>query len=1155
MKTMSSRSLALVLVAVIFALNASARVSPPDPRLERINELFRRPVLQTPGGGIPAGSSQTARPARLGAALSAPNSRGGLVAQTWQDWQANANQNRWVAVTEPQSSFGAGVQFVYEYKASGAPTDLVRWNWNGFDGISGIFVKLGPCNLLGNACSIVQEDSPGSAEAGYYPKVVTNPSNGQGVVGGYDLIDQLNAPNHQEMRVSWESIPFSGVFGTISDGSVIPDSINQKENISGLSKYTLWPAMGMTCTASDTVLYLFGFEGAVKTSGIGAVKVFRRDLPLGLNGTTFGYPDDGWQLVFTDSSFAPTCDFSASRLSSKVAAVWTKWSPSAPLSTTKVDVYYATSPTGLAGTWTRQNLTNYTGNTYRAWVEVNSLYDSADKLHIIWNAGTTSDNGTTVSRACRLFHWSEFNPGSFYTMYNAEFDPATLPCVGGSNVLNVGKFSLGECNGRLYGTFVDWNDPNLADSTDDCAHSADPMYGANGELWFVVSKDLQGKTWDQPRNLSNNMTPGCDTTSGAQGGDCADDRWNAISEHGIDDALYPGTENWPPAGNATYDPSGSYSGTEYIQVFYLTDRFPGGAELAGQGPYTLNDLRWIRLACVDQIPAGILTVSPSIIDFPAATKPGVELDTVLTLRNVGTVPLTFSPGITKFEDGCSGPGCVSGWLGITFPPVSISEGAQGIMTLRLNMGGVSNVTSGPTVFRGHLQMNYGPPSTTFNYSITLIVADSIANSVWDTITTSTNVKLAVASNGNMGNNYAGRVNLNFNPPVECDHDSSTSGPNFSRGNAKIYLGDASPVIIRKPGSTSNLIGSWSIFGQGYTSDHGFKPLPPASPYGGKSPLFKDTTMYQRYFSGTFTTVDSTLRVEKTWYAPKTSPDTNNFVIEKMQIWPNTAGAKVDSLYIGEAYDWDIPTDSGPSKNYGGFDATRRLVYQQGFESSDTISTKGYECANNATRYGGSALIVQSLTDACSGMYDSLWGGYTAANDSFVYPTGGFIPVQLYDKMRVSGYSNESRITDQHTVLVFRASNLNPPAPATGWTLPATVHDTLTVYTIMGVVYQAATPAAGLDSLKAVIDKGKKWFDFYLRGCKCCCYGKRGNVNCTGAIDLADLSALVKYLTGAGFVLCDASSANVNGIGAIDLGDLTALVSYLTGGGFVLVDCP
>jgi uncharacterized protein (TIGR02145 family) len=70
----------------------------------------------------------------------------------------------------------------------------------------------------------------------------------------------------------------------------------------------------------------------------------------------------------------------------------------------------------------------------------------------------------------------------------------------------------------------------------------------------------------------------------------------------------------------------------------------------------------------------------------------------------------------------------------------------------------------------------------------------------------------------------------------------------------------------------------------------------------------------------------------------------------------------------------------------------------------------------------------------------------------------------------------------------------------------------------------------------------------------CCQGKRGNVNGLGTIDLGDLSALVSYLTGGGFVVSCPEAADVNGVGNIDLGDLSALVSYLTGSGYVPLNC-
>ena len=71
----------------------------------------------------------------------------------------------------------------------------------------------------------------------------------------------------------------------------------------------------------------------------------------------------------------------------------------------------------------------------------------------------------------------------------------------------------------------------------------------------------------------------------------------------------------------------------------------------------------------------------------------------------------------------------------------------------------------------------------------------------------------------------------------------------------------------------------------------------------------------------------------------------------------------------------------------------------------------------------------------------------------------------------------------------------------------------------------------------------------------CCQGKRGNVNGAGIIDLVDLSSLVNYLTGGGYILPCSDAANVNGIGIVDLVDLSSLVNYLIGGGYELPNCP
>jgi len=71
----------------------------------------------------------------------------------------------------------------------------------------------------------------------------------------------------------------------------------------------------------------------------------------------------------------------------------------------------------------------------------------------------------------------------------------------------------------------------------------------------------------------------------------------------------------------------------------------------------------------------------------------------------------------------------------------------------------------------------------------------------------------------------------------------------------------------------------------------------------------------------------------------------------------------------------------------------------------------------------------------------------------------------------------------------------------------------------------------------------------------CCVGTTGDVNGIGVVDLTDLSALVNYLTGGGFVLPCQAEANINTLGIVDLSDLSALVNYLTGGGYLLPNCP
>jgi len=68
----------------------------------------------------------------------------------------------------------------------------------------------------------------------------------------------------------------------------------------------------------------------------------------------------------------------------------------------------------------------------------------------------------------------------------------------------------------------------------------------------------------------------------------------------------------------------------------------------------------------------------------------------------------------------------------------------------------------------------------------------------------------------------------------------------------------------------------------------------------------------------------------------------------------------------------------------------------------------------------------------------------------------------------------------------------------------------------------------IDNCPLNTNPGQEDSDHDGTGDACCCTGVRGNVNYTGIVDLADLSALVSYLTGGGYALPCPNEANVNG---------------------------
>ncbi len=1093
--------LILVLVAAILLVTAvEAKVRPGDNRIQQANQFVNQ---RDRGGNVGVGTRGLNVGLPVAAAPTANDSRGVLVAQSWWDWQATSVY-RGMVETNPYLDAAdiAGVHFCYMTRpGSGSAAYFNRSGYSCYDAVTGTFPF--PGGMIA-----VMDYGISSQECSQYPRVVVDQAGKAGITQTYWSI--FGDDESIGLIASYDLAPMGGLFPDLYNSAAMPTATMHLGDIE-TGYPTQWPEPALTTTATDTILYLAAVENNCEDICYSGIKVWRKI------GETQPGIDPSWALVYSDTAWWVNADISTDPTSTKVALCWTLGPPGNRLGDGgNYDVVYAESPTGASGTWVKHNVTNYSGPGYRADLELNSLYDSNGDLHIIWNGtyGTTTWGGDQG----RLFHWSQQNPSLISIVYPFEYDPGEACGYSGTNTMNVSRYQIGECDGRLYIVFVSWNDPSYIPTQDDCCRSANIGYAANGEVYFTVSKDLQGKSWDKPRNLSNSYTPNCDT------GTCASDNYASISRQGIDDALFSGTENWTNA--LTYDPTGgSYTGTAYTHVFYYTDRYPGFANPPrDQGPWTVNDFRWIRLACVDPVLAPNLVATPSSIAYPEFTHPGVQKIYSVILDNIGNANATIG-SIVASEDSVRGAvSAGSGWLSVTNTPSAIAEASRDSMRVTLNVGGM--IAAGPTVLFGHITIPYSTPAAVLTFPISFTVADTIAYTVWDSISTGC-VDLIVGTDGNMGNNYQGKFNMDYAGNVnECD-----TGIN-SRGDAEIYIGDGSPIIIRKPNSTTYR-GSWSAYSSGFQTANGFKPMTGAgyAPHG-----FVSTSSYDMFNSGTFVTVDSLVKVEKTWWAPK-HVDSCNFILQRMRVFPATIGSSVTNLQIGEIIDLDIPTDSGTSNNASGSDPARRMIWARGFNSTDTVT----DCADNSKRYGGVALLNWFMKN--KSCYDSLYGASTIANDAYIY--GGVLADSMSRLMHVSGYSAEPRTTDISALLTVKDG-------ASGYTLPA--NDTLTIFTALATVRTAATTSAGLDSLKKAIDKAKDFMKKTVKVCASCCSGVTGNVDMTGIVDLSDLSALVSYLTGGGYVLPCQPEANVDNTGIVDLSDLSALVSYLTGGGYVLPNC-
>jgi len=1064
------------LVAVVFAAMSPVEKQGRSPIMNRSLQYG----IPGKNSSVPV-SGKVIRKHALGRAVPT-QSPGTVIGATWYDCQHLGSMGRMI-----------------DWSRHGSPdTMIVHFSWMSMPGpvFFGRQYRYDSWNAVTGSFGVDTFLQSADDYAGFVGVDATK--DGRAVVGGHN---REGSDGFTDCHFYWDSGPGLSDFSTQAQ---VPREVAEYGGYPG--QRVNWPKFRYQEGSGDTVLHVFALEVGTGTGHPRALYYFRK---VGVDATgTWDYPPYVVDTVYTSAH-----DIAANN-DGKVALVWAANlpCPGDPCDTCSGyecwnfvqcdnDVYYQVSHDYGVSWDPRVNVSrNVDGEEgYRPYTDLSALITSNNNLHVVWGArfwpaDANSGGQAGLLRGC-IFHWSKDNP-YLRTVHNFEWDQTD--CSGGAWELQASKMSLSECDGKLYVLFVQFNDlPHGV--YDDCAAEGNPGFpvgAANGDLYLTISSDW-GLTWDEARNLTNSRTPGCDSTGGA-GGPCNNDHWPSMTRFGTNYVGdFSAAEIVVPAGSS--DP-GSY----YLDVLYINDH-SAGAVGQGEGFWAEADVRWFRLPCVGPITNPLFSVSPGEISYPSWSKHGVQHDMQATIENAGNATLNYS--ITQEEE--TSP---AGWLSYADFSGSVSFGLDNSETgtISLNSGGVVNDPGTIVNLVGRLIFTSNAATSPDTLPISHVVADTLYAPIWDTIQSSC-LALTVANMGNFGNRGIGGVNMDYLDYGDCDT------------TANVYLDGGSPVVGYVKGSDT--VVNFSIFNTTYIDESGFVPL------GDHSPT-NDMGDYEVFQSGKFITHDSLIAVEKAWYAPKPS-DSCCFVIGRLMIYLNR-DTSVTGLQVGEAIDWDIPSDSG-FDNGCGFDSDRNLIYQFGGEYDQDDST---ECQDNDRRFGGIAFLDRYLNSIQ--VLGAPHGAYTADNATYVYPNQALVPEELYTSMQDSGYSlfssahPDSQFVDLHTVMTFDTG------------LAITSADTY-VYYVEFVTIQDRT----LSDLQSAADAGKQW---YLNHFSSGCCQDRGNVDGIGTINVGDVTYLVDFLFFGGDPAPCEEEANVDGIGGLNVGDLIYLIDYVFFGGTAPPPC-
>jgi len=214
--------------------------------------------------------------------------------------------------------------------------------------------------------------------------------------------------------------------------------------------------------------------------------------------------------------------------SNKVVFVETRFiTDSAALGQLDNNIWFRLSADGGVTWGPHTNVTHYQpSDSVRAFCNVSALFDSNDKLHIVW-AGRRVQNGNYYD-ASKIFHWDEVhNQITVVSQSTGIFDGGwwgwTNPHWYGAWRMPADQpqMTVDYSTGVLYCFWCGQND------TTDYSLAGWP----NGDIYGAQSTD-GGLTWGMWTNLTNTHTPG------ALPGECEDEDYITVNPFVVNDSIY-----------------------------------------------------------------------------------------------------------------------------------------------------------------------------------------------------------------------------------------------------------------------------------------------------------------------------------------------------------------------------------------------------------------------------------------------------------------------------------------------------------------------------------------------------------------------------------------------------------------------------------------